>query len=88
MFSAGRTSSWKLFHKIGFSYRKINDKRYVYKQHRIINWRHKYLCRLRRNRKEGKTVIYLDETWANAHDGCERTWVEKDDASGGTMGGI
>ena len=88
LFSAGRTSLWKLLHKIGFSYRKINDKRYVYEQHRIINWRHKYLRRLRRNRSEGKTVIYLDETWANAHDGHERTWVKKDDASGGTVGGI
>ena len=29
-----------------------------------------------------------DEMWANAHDGHERTWVEKDDASGGTVGGI
>ena len=84
LFGAGRTTLWKLLHKIGFSYRKVNDKRYVYEQRRIINWHHKYLCRLRKNRREGKTVIYLDETWANAW----RTRVEKDDASGGTVGGI
>ena len=87
LLSAGRTSLWKLLRKIGFSYRKIN-KRYVYEQHKIINWRHKYLHRLRRNRSEGKTVIYLDEMWANAHDGHDRTWVEKYDASGRTVGRI
>ena len=38
LFGAGRTTLWKLLHKIGFSYRKVNDKRYVYEQHRIINW--------------------------------------------------
>ena len=38
--------------------------------------------------------MYLDETWANAHDGKEKVWVEDDPrasggtASGGTKGGI
>ena len=32
--------------------------------------------------------MYIDETWANAHDGRERTWVEPDSATGGTKGGI
>ena len=30
LFTAGRTSLWKLLKKIGFRYKKINDKRYVY----------------------------------------------------------
>ena len=29
LFTAGRTSLWKLLRKIGFKYKKINDKRYV-----------------------------------------------------------
>ena len=32
--------------------------------------------------------MYTDETWANAHDGRERTWVERDDATGGRKGGM
>ena len=32
--------------------------------------------------------MYTDETWANAHDGRERTWVEHDEVTGGTKGGI
>ena len=50
----------------------------IYEQPRIIVWRHEYLRRLRRNRQEGRPVIYLDETWANACDGVEKMWVEDD----------
>ena len=40
------------------------------------------------NRREQRPVVYLDETWANSHDGRERTWVEKDEKTGGTKGGM
>ena len=44
---------------------------------------------LRRNRREGRLVIYLEETWANARDGVEKMWVEDDPRTiGGTKGGI
>ena len=43
---------------------------------------------MRRNRREGKPVVYTDETWANAHNGQERTWVKHDSETGGTKGGI
>ena len=62
---------------------------YIYEQPRIIVWRHEYLRGLRRNWREGRPVIYLDETWANARDGVEKMWVEDDPrAIGGTKGGI
>ena len=68
---------------------KVNDKRYIYEQPRIIVHRHVYLRHLRRNRREGRPVIYLDETWANARDSIEKMWVEDDTrAIGGTKGGI
>ena len=31
--------------------------------------------------------MYLDETWANAHDGKTRAWLEKDPVTKGTIGG-
>ena len=43
---------------------------------------------MRRNRTEGKPVVYLDETWANAHDGKKKAWVEKDTTTKGTIGGV
>ena len=89
IFSGERTTLWRVIRKMGFKYKKVNDKRYIYEQPRIIVWRHEYLRRLRRNRREGRPVIYLDETWANARDGIEKMWVEDDPrAVGGTKGGI
>lgn len=41
-----------------------------------------------RNRQEKRPVVYLDETWANAHDSKDKAWVEKDEITGGTLGGI
>ena len=35
-----------------------------------------------------KLVVYLDETWANSHDGKDLAWVEKDLVTGGTIGGV
>ena len=79
---------WKLLKKIGFCYRSVNDKQYVYEQQKIIIQRHKFLRRMCVNRREQRPVVYLDETWANPHDGRERTWVEKDERTGGTKGGM
>ena len=89
IFSEERTTLWRVIRKMGFKYKKVNDKRYIYEQPRKIVRRCEYLRRLRRNRREGRPVIYLDETWANARDGIEKMWVEDDPrAVGGTKGGI
>ena len=52
---------------------------YVYAQSRIIEQRHQFLTRMRHNRREDRPVVYLDETWANSHDGKERTLVKNND---------
>ena len=45
--------------------------------------------RLKKNRKEERSVVYLDETWVNACDSLEKMWVEDDpNVAGGTHGGI
>ena len=33
-------------------------------------------------------MVYLDETWANAHDGKSKAWLEDDKVTGGTKGGV
>ena len=47
--------------------------------------RHKYLLRLKQNREDDKTVIYLDETWMHSHDGLDRSWLEKDSITGNNI---
>ena len=43
---------------------------------------------MRRNRKEKRPVVFLDETWANAHDGKVCDWVKRDVITAGTLGGV
>ena len=59
LLTGGRISLWKLLRKIGFRYKKVNDKRYVHEQPKIILHRHQYLRRVRRNRRENRPVVYL-----------------------------
>ena len=66
LFDGKRITLWKLLHKLGFRYKQINNKRYVYEQLRTILLRPEYLRRMRRNRREERPVVYLDEIWANA----------------------
>ena len=43
---------------------------------------------MRQNCAEGRPVVYLDETWCNAHDGKAKAWPEKDTTChGGTIEG-
>ena len=89
LFDGERITLWKLLRKVGFRYKQVNDKRYVYEQPRIIVQRHEYLRRTRRNRREGRPVVYLDEAWVNARGSVEKMWVEDDSVvSGGTIGGF
>ena len=88
LFSGGRTTLWKLLREIGFKYKTVDNKKYVYEQPKIILWCHKYLPRMRKNRIDKRHVVYLDETWANAHDGHTKSWVEVDASSSKTKGGV
>ena len=47
--------------------------------------RHTYLHRMMKNCQEKGLVVYLDETWANAHEGKDCAWVGRDDVTGGTL---
>ena len=43
---------------------------------------------MRHNWREERPVVHLDETWANAHDGKTRAWLEKDPVTKGTIGEV
>ena len=40
IFSGERTTLWRIMLKMGFTYKKVNDKRYIYEQPCVIVWRH------------------------------------------------
>ena len=71
----------ELLKEMGFSYKK-------HEQPRIIEQRHTYLRKIMHNRVEKRLVVFLDETWANSHDGKDLAWVEEDTVTGGTLGGV
>ena len=88
LFEGGRTVLRELLKEMGFRYKKIDDRRHYYEQPRIVQQRHTYLRRMMQNRADKRPVIYLDETWANSHDGKNLAWVEDDEVTGGTLGGV
>ena len=49
LFSGSRTTLWKVLHEMGFRNKKHENKNYIYEQPRVIQQRHDFLRRLRRN---------------------------------------
>ena len=43
---------------------------------------------MKQNCKEKLPVVFLNQTWDNAHDGKLCDWVERDMIAGGTLGGV
>ena len=71
-----------------YRHKRVDDKRHYYEQPHIMEQRYAYLHRMRNNCQENRPVVFLDEAWANAHDDKDCAWVERDDVTGGTLGGI
>ena len=69
-------------------HKKVDDRHHYYEQPRIMEQWHAYLRRMINNCQENRPVVYLGETWANAHNDKDCAWVERDDVTGGTLGGI
>ena len=84
LFSGSCTTLWKVLHEMGFRNKKHENKNYIYEQPRVIQQWHDFLRRLRRNRNEteGRPVVYLDETWVNAHHGRDTMWIDADGEAG------
>ena len=68
--------------KMGFKYTTRNKKTALYEQHRIIAARHHYLRQIEKYRDEGRPIVYVDETWLNAHHTLERCWTDYDGKGG------
>lgn len=78
IFNGCRTTLWKIIHEIGFKYKVINDRKSVVEQLRVVMQRHSYFKCLRKYREEGRNLIFLDETWVNAHHRLHKCWTDSD----------
>ena len=66
--SEERVTLWRILRKMGFKFKDVKNKRYIYEQPSIIFQTPTYLRRLRENHREGRPLVYLDETWANGRE--------------------
>lgn len=60
-----------------FEYTKRGRNSAMIEKDEIIVWRRRFLRDLKRYREEGRHVYYLDETWANAGECTNKTWIDK-----------
>lgn len=75
--SFSRTSLQRLLKDLQFEYTKRNRNSALTEREDLVLWRRKYIADIRRYRKEGKTIYFLDETWINAGDCSSRVWIDK-----------
>ena len=81
-FPGGRFCLRRILKEMGFTYKKQDNKLYVYEQRNILEQRHTYLQTVLQLRKQNKTLVYTDETWVNAHHSNEYIWVDNDGKGG------
>ncbi|CAI6368334.1 unnamed protein product [Macrosiphum euphorbiae] len=72
-----RTSLQRILKELGFEYTKRNRNSALTERGDIVVWRQKYILDIRRYRNEGRTIYFLDETWVNAGETCNKVWMDK-----------
>jgi transposase len=62
---------------IGFDHKTINKRSVLMETRAISEWRCRYLTEIKKRRDEGKSLIYLDETWFHSYDTVKKGWLDK-----------
>ncbi|XP_028173855.1 uncharacterized protein LOC114362596 [Ostrinia furnacalis] len=76
----GREYLRLLLHDLGFKFKKCGSKRkLLIEQPNITSWRWKYLNTIKKYRREGRHILYLDETYVNASHNVSKCWQSKDE---------
>jgi len=71
--NVSKATLWRLVRRAGFTFRKYTSGRNIIceKPHLLI-MRSKYLREVREMRRENYDMVYVDETWINAHHTSEK----------------
>ena len=77
-----KTTLYKTVHEMGFRYRKMDKKKALYEQHKIIASRASYLEKIKRCKEAKRPIIYLDKTWLNQRHTLEKCWLDYDGLGG------
>ena len=82
IFAGEKTTLKQLLKEMGFKFKSHDNRKYVMEQPCVIARGHDYLRKIRRYRREGRPIIYLDETWLNAHHSLAKCWIDSDGTGG------
>jgi len=70
------TSLYRLMKEMNFVYKKRQRNSALLESDHIVSWRNQYIENIRKYREDGRPVYYLDETWVNAGECSNKTWVD------------
>jgi transposase len=74
-----KTTLWKNVRAAGFTFRKYAGGRStICEKPHIVAMRSRYLREVKQMRSECYDIVYLDETWVNAHHTNEKEWQSSD----------
>ena len=63
---------------MGYSYKKNDNKQFLYEQRSILEQRDTYLQQIRQLRQQNVNIVYTDETWINAYHNNDYVWIDSD----------
>ena len=77
-FPYSKTHLWRLLKKMGFGHEKWGRQRIISERPEIIEWRERYLRRIRKIREADpeRAIVYTDETWLNQGHRTKKEWVD------------
>lgn len=74
-----KSTLWRTVRSIGFTFRKYaNGRNVICEKPHLVRLRSKYLREVREMRNQGYDIVYVDETWINAHHTNEKEWQLSD----------
>ena len=71
----------KILKELGFVYTKAKRNSNLIERPDIIEWRHRYLRKIRKHRADNRNLVYTDETWCNAGHTMPKKWKDTTIAS-------
>ena len=67
---------------MAYSYKKKDNKQFLYEQRNILEQRDTYLRQIRQLRQQNVNLVYTDETWVNVHHNNDYVWIDSDGKDG------